>query len=104
MKKICILSLTSILACGAFATDGATLYKQCAVCHGTRGEKKALNKSNIINTMSTEQIKTALEGYKAGTLNINGQGKMMSMQVKILTPEDVDILSQYIPTLKQNTQ
>lgn len=100
MKKIFALGLISALACGAFAADGAVLYKKCAICHGAKGEKKALNKSNIINTMSVEQIKTALEGYKAGTLNIHGQGKMMSTQVKNLTPADIDALSKYIPTLK----
>lgn len=101
MKKVFALGLISALACGAFAADGATLYKKCATCHGAKGEKKALNKSNLINTMTPEQIKTALEGYKAGTLNIHGQGKMMSMQAKNLTPEEIDALSQYIPTLNK---
>lgn len=100
MKKVFALGLISALACSVFAADGATLYKKCATCHGAKGEKKALNKSNIINAMTPEQIKTALEGYKAGTLNVHGQGKMMSMQAKNLTTEDIDALSKYIPTLK----
>lgn len=100
MKKVLALGLISALACSAFAADGATLYKKCATCHGAKAEKKALNKSNIINVMSAEQIKTALEGYKAGSLNVHGQGKMMSMQAKNLTPEEIDALSKYIPTLK----
>lgn len=101
MKKVMALGLISALACGAFAADGAELYKKCATCHGAKGEKKALNKSNIIATMSAEQIKTALEGYKAGTLNVHGQGKMMNMQVKNLSAQDIDALSQYIPTLNK---
>lgn len=100
MKKVIALGLMSALATSVFAADGATLYKKCSACHGAKGEKKALNKSNIINAMTSEQIKIALEGYKAGTLNVHGQGKMMSMQAKNLTPADIDALSKYIPTLK----
>ena len=101
MKKVLALGMITALASSVFANDPATLYKKCATCHGAKGEKKALNKSNIIATMNAEQIKTALEGYKAGMLNIHGQGKMMNMQVKNLTPQDIDALSQYIPTLNK---
>lgn len=100
MKRFLILGFVSTMVSGLFAADGATLYKKCATCHGQKADKKALNKSNPIHTMTSEQIKTALEGYKAGTLNLHGQGKMMTMQVKNLSSEDIDALSKYIPTIK----
>ena len=58
-----LLGITSILA----ATDGASLYKKCASCHGASGEKHALNKSKIIKDMSKEELVVALKGYKDGT-------------------------------------
>ncbi|WP_305863066.1 c-type cytochrome [Helicobacter cholecystus] len=100
MKKFLILGLASVVVSGLFAADGVALYKKCATCHGPKADKKALNKSNPINVMTSDQIKTALEGYKAGTLNTHGQGKMMTMQVKNLSDADIDALSKYIPTIK----
>ena len=58
-----LLGITSILA----ATDGASLYKKCASCHGDSGDKHALNKSKIIKDMSKEELVVALKGYKDGT-------------------------------------
>jgi len=58
-----LLGITSILA----ATDGASLYKKCASCHGASGDKHALNKSKIIKDMSKEELVVALKGYKDGT-------------------------------------
>ena len=100
MKKFLILGIASAMMSGLFASDGATLYKKCATCHGPKADKKALNKSNPINVMTSAQIKTALEGYRAGTLNVHGQGKMMTMQVKSLSDADIGALSKYIPTIK----
>ena len=52
MKKKTILAtiLVSVLTCSnLFATEGAVLYKKCAGCHGIKGEKKALGKSEVIS-------------------------------------------------------
>jgi len=46
MKKITLTLL--IAATALMASDGASLYKKCAGCHGAKAEKKALGKSNII--------------------------------------------------------
>ena len=50
MKKITKITLGLIVLASTTlaATDGATLYKKCAGCHGANGEKKALGKSLVI--------------------------------------------------------
>jgi len=39
----------------------------CAGCHGANFEKKAMGVSKIVNTLSKDDIKKALHGYKDGT-------------------------------------
>lgn len=103
-------SLQKVLALGALslgvvaitnAADPATIIKQrCQSCHGPKMEKQALGKSKITNTLTPEQIKTSLLGYKAKTLNTFGLGATMWGQAASLSAEDIDALSKYIPTLK----
>ncbi|PAF53349.1 cytochrome C [Helicobacter sp. 13S00482-2] len=99
----------SLLAIGIFGlmtlglqADPATIIKtKCQVCHGASMEKQALGKSKIVNTLSTEKIKTDLMGYKAGKLNQYGLGATMWGQIKPLSDADIDALAKYIPTLKK---
>ena len=67
-----------------FAADGEALFKTCTTCHGTRAEKSALNKSQVIAGWSM-LIKSvaALNGYKDGTYGGTLKGTMTA-QVKNL--------------------
>jgi len=80
--------------------DAVAIYKaKCASCHGAHGELKALGASKKIGDMSEEEIKTALEGYKAGTYG----GKMknvMAPQASGLSESEIDALSAYIASLR----
>ena len=80
--------------------SGETLYGKCKSCHGANGDKKGLGKSAIINTLSSEEIKISLSGYKAGTLNKYGMGGIMKGQVASYSSEELETLSKYITTLK----
>ena len=78
--------------------SGAQLYKVCSSCHGVNGEKKALNKSQIIQGWSEVQLSTALNGYKDGSYGGAMKGLMKS-QVTKLSDEDISVLAKHISEL-----
>lgn len=90
-----ILGITSILA----AADGAALFNKCASCHGSMGEKHALNKSRVINEMSKEEIVTALKGYKTGTYG-GPMKALMKGQIAAYDDAQIDTVAEYITTRK----
>jgi len=77
----------------------ADLYKKCAGCHGQNGERKAMGKSKVIAKMSSDEIKSALNGYKDGTYGGAMKG-LMKGQVARLSEGDINSLATYISTLK----
>jgi cytochrome c len=82
------------------ASEGADLYKQCVACHGINGEKKALNKSEVIAGWNTSRIEAALQAYRAGTRNINGMGTLMKGKVAAYSDEEIHAVAEYISALK----
>ncbi|MEN8302522.1 MAG: c-type cytochrome [Campylobacterota bacterium] len=82
----------------AAAKSGTELFKVCSSCHGLNGEKKALNKSEVIQGWSEVQLSTALNGYKDGSYGAAMKGLMKS-QVTKLSDEDISVLSKYISEL-----
>ncbi len=83
----------------AATVDGKTIYTQkCVSCHGTKGEKSALGKSQIIADFTEEQIKDALKGYQDGSYGKEMKG-LMQGQVKSLEREQIDALAKHITTL-----
>jgi len=82
------------------ASDGADLYKQCVACHGINGEKKALNKSEVIAGWDIARTEAALQEYKAGTRNINGMGTLMKGKIAAYSDEEIYAVAEYISTLK----
>ncbi len=98
MKTLLLmLGLTMVLS----ASDGRTLYQKCAACHGQKGEKKALGKSQIIAGWKEAKTLEALKGYKAGKRNVTGMGALMKGQVVAMSDADLQALSKYISTLKK---
>lgn len=80
----------------AAAVDGKALFLQkCASCHGGKGEKAALGKSQIIADFSEVQTKDALKGYQAGTYGKEMKG-LMQGQTKGLRAEQIDAIARYI--------
>ncbi len=81
------------------ALDATALFAQkCASCHGSKAEKSALNKSQIIAGWKDTQIKDALKGYQAGTYGKEMKG-LMQGQAKGLNDAQIDALAKYISTL-----
>lgn len=98
MRKIILATL--IAATSLMAADGATLYTKCAGCHGAKGEKKALGKSNIIAGLDSAQLVKDISEYKAGTRNVHGMGMVMKGQVATYSDADIKAVADYIHGLK----
>ena len=79
--------------------SGEVLYNnKCASCHGLNGQKKALNVSRALNTLSEEEIRNALNTYKNGTY----EGKFKSVKRPIaskLSEGDIDTIVAYLRLL-----
>ncbi len=100
MKKLLLIALAGFAINAMAASDGATLFKNCAGCHGVNAEKKALGRSQIINEWKSDKIESALIGYKKGTYGGVMKG-IMKTQAARLSDEKIKTLSKYIPTLKK---
>jgi len=80
----------------AVPTDGASLFsQQCASCHGAKGEKMALGKSQIIANLTQEQITNALKGYQAKSYGKEMKA-IMEGKAQGLNDDQIKVLSDYI--------
>lgn len=91
-----ILGLTAMLS----AADGAAMFQKCVACHGAKGEKAALGKSEVIAGWSSAKTLDALKGYKAGTRNTKGMGAIMKGQTATLSDADMKTIADYVAGLK----
>ena len=80
------------------SNDGETLFKTCTSCHGTKGEKEALGKSQVIAGWDKDRVVKALNGYKDGTYGGVMKG-IMKPHVETKTPEQIEILANFISKL-----
>ena len=83
--------LLTLLSTASFADANS----KCIGCHGANGEKKALNKSKIINDMTKAELKDSLLGYQNGTYGGAMKG-LMTAQVKNLSVADIDAIANKI--------
>ncbi len=82
-----------------FASEGETLYKACAGCHGINAEKKALGKSEVIKGWDSKKTQAALKGYKDGSYGKAMKG-VMKGQVTRLDEAKIKQLADYISKIK----
>lgn len=98
MKKT--LFISALMACLIFsaaqtgmAADGAAIYKrQCASCHGQKGEKP--------EGMAGQDTYKMLVGYKDGSYG-GEKKKIMQNAVKKLSDEDMKAVAEHIKGLKK---
>ncbi len=111
MKKIAlavIFASAALMAAEANATapkaeagaNGDKLFAKCIGCHGAKGDKKALGKSELIGGWDAAKVEEALKGYKAGTRNVHGMGGVMKGQVASYSDADIKAVAEYISKLK----
>ncbi|WP_457593021.1 c-type cytochrome [Hydrogenimonas sp.] len=72
---------------------------KCAGCHGKKGEKHALGKSNLLVGQSKALLVQKIQGYKDGTYG-GAMKSIMAGQVKTLDSAQIEELAEYISTLK----
>lgn len=97
MKKVLLVALFG--ASCMMAADGAALYKPCIACHGAKAEKKALNKSQVVQGWAEDKIVASLKGYKDGTYGGAMKGVMKPQAAK-LSDDDMKAVAKYINGLK----
>ena len=97
MKKIV---LTAMFAAATAVSLSAASFAACAACHGAKGEKPALGKSEIIAGWDEAKVVASLNGYKAGTLNVHGMGAVMKGQVAKLSDADIADIAKQIAAIK----
>lgn len=78
--------------------NGAAVFQKCTACHGLKAEKAALGKSQVIAGWETAKITKALNGYKDGSYG-GTMKAVMQAQVKSLSAEEVDAVTEYISSL-----
>ena len=100
MKIYHIATAVLALNLSLFAADGAAIYKKCAACHGEKANVKYANKVPALASISKEERVKALQGYKDGSNNNFGMGKVMQLHAKNLSDEDMAAVSEYIEGLK----
>lgn len=98
MKKFLLFAMALIVT-SLMAGEGENLYKKCAACHGMNGEKKALNKSQVIAGWSEDKLITAIKGYKDGSYGGAMKG-IMKGQVNSLNDAQIEKVAKHIATLK----
>ena len=102
MKKI--IKKNALTNVSAFTPNNTNIYKKCAACHGTKAEKKYLNKVPALVDIDPAQRLADMKAYKAGTLNggkgKNGMGAIMKGQMAALSDADMEAVNNYISTLK----
>jgi len=83
----------------AAAVDGAALYTACGACHGVDGKTAALGKSVVIAGQAKDVLVTKMKGYKAGTIDLTGNGALMKGQMATLDDAQMEALADYISKL-----
>ena len=75
--------------------DAEALYKSCAACHGLKGEKQALGKSEVIAGWAKEKTIQAMNGYKDGSYG-GVMKNIMKGQVTTKTDLEIEALAVFI--------
>ncbi len=102
---LCITFLALFLSgCGKkdyTKLSGKDIYSSsCKSCHGNKGKKRALGKSQIIASWSEKNLAYALKGYKKGTYG-GGMKSTMVEEVRYLSEKNLEDLARYIVSLNK---
>ena len=100
MKKTSLLILSTV----ALIANSEELYKNCAGCHGEKGELSALGQSKIIGGQESNLSIKQLTAYKNGELNQYGLGNIMQLQLTTLSEDNIKELADYIANMKPTTE
>ena len=93
------LAACLLFAVPALAEGPADLYaKSCKGCHGADGSKVAMGMTRPLNSLTLDEVKAALAGYKAGTYG-GAKKAMMERVVKPMSDADLEALAAHVDSL-----
>lgn len=98
LKSFKLIGLLGILHVTLWGASNETMYNSCRFCHGER----YLEKIDPINRLDKDSLITLLQGYKQGSIDQIGLGKMMQAQIANFSENDIEALSTYIAQFKSN--
>lgn len=98
ISLFCLLVFSSFLQA---QSNGETLFKQCAGCHGADGHNKAFGKSGVIAGQDVEVLIASLKYYKETEFKTHGTSLVMSKQVKNMNAQDLLDIATYVSKLKK---
>lgn len=100
MKYVFVCLATCLFfATPALAEGPADLYaKNCKGCHGADGSKVAMGMTRPLNSLTLDEVKAALSGYKSGTYG-GAKKAMMERVVKPLSDADLEALAAHVDSL-----
>ena len=75
--------------------DATALYANCGSCHGQKGEKSALGKSQVIAGWDKQRVIDSLNGYKDGSYG-GVMKNIMTGQVNTKTEAEIEALADLI--------
>lgn len=101
MKVLAILMIAIITAAGAYATDGAALYKaKCASCHGADGSGQTpMGKSMKLRDLGSPEVQKQTD-KQLYDWTADGKGKMPAYKSK-LSDEEIKALVAHMRTFKK---
>ena len=95
--------LLTMIVTVALIANSKELYKNCAGCHGERGELSAMGESKTITAQKSNLTIKQLTAYKEGELNQYGLGNIMLLQLKNLSNKEIKELAIYIENMDKNS-
>ena len=95
--------LLTMIVTVALIANSEELYKNCAGCHGERGELSAMGQSKTITAQKSNLTIKQLTAYKEGELNQYGLGNIMLLQLKNLSNKEIKELAIYIENMDKNS-
>lgn len=101
MKKIVGILIVGSISLSAFQSD--KVYQNCVMCHGKKGEKKALDSSTQLTSMSEEVLFSKLKNIIDGSSSVSKMYASMH-RTKLKTvcgDEDIAKLANYIFNLRE---
>jgi cytochrome c553 len=98
MKRIFLLIVPSAIIFAASAQN--IVSNICAECHGKNMAESCMGVSKSPNSLTKVEILAALNGYKEGKRSEYSMGSTMTEKLSNLSTNDIEELSEYIPTLK----
>ena len=98
MKKVVLATVALV---GFAFADAPASYATCKACHGVKGETNITtqNKSHVPANLAKADIVKALNGYKDGSYG-GVMKNLMKTHVETKTPEQIEVLADYISKLQ----